>query len=90
MLVRDTLPGAGWNVTGKRYEIRPDPDGPHLTLAYACADVNDGPLQGWLSSCRVGTATIPVTRLSLMAQRHDCKEITWRQLEHIPLSGKPR
>jgi 2'-5' RNA ligase len=82
--------GAGRNVTGKRYEVRPDPYDPHLTLAYACADVNDKPLQEWLSSRRIGTVAIPVTRLSLVAQRHDCKEITWRLLEHIPLSGKPR
>lgn len=82
--------GAGRNVTGIRYEVIPDPYDPHLTLAYAYADVDEEPLQSWLSSFRASPATVQVTRLSLVAQRHDHREITWRLLDQIPLSGKLR
>lgn len=78
---------AGRQVTGERFEIRPEPFYPHLTLAYPHGHVDHRPLRVWLSDCDIEPVRLPVTALSLVAQQHNRREITWRPLDEIPLNG---
>jgi 2'-5' RNA ligase len=60
---------------------------PHLTLARAVARVGQGPVRAWISDCEVPEAEWQVARLVLVAQRHDRREITWRVIDEVALSG---
>jgi 2'-5' RNA ligase len=60
---------------------------PHLTLAFAVAPVDQEPVRAWISDCEVSEAELRVARLVLVAQRHDRREITWRVIDEVALSG---
>jgi 2'-5' RNA ligase len=70
---------------------RPGPDPPaycpHLTLAFAVARVDLGPARAWLSDWEASEAEVQVARLVLVAQQHDRREITWRVIDEVALSG---
>ena len=83
----DTVVDAGLKITGNRFEVRPDPYIPHLTLAYAYGDVDDERTLRHLAGLPAATLDIPVTKVSLVAQQHDGQEVTWRVIEHIPLGS---
>jgi 2'-5' RNA ligase len=78
---------ASRQVTGGRFEIRPAVYHPHLALAYAIGDVDDDQVREWLCDSQAGDVVLPVTALSLVAQKHDRRQITWRLLDEIPLAG---
>jgi 2'-5' RNA ligase len=60
---------------------------PHLTLAFAVADVGQGQVRAWISECEPPEAELAVGRLVLVAQHHDGREITWRVIDEVALSG---
>jgi 2'-5' RNA ligase len=60
---------------------------PHLTLAYAVAHVGQEPVRQWIADCEAAEETLHVTRLVLVAQRHDRQEITWRVIDEVALTG---
>jgi hypothetical protein len=70
---------------------RPGPDPPaycpRLTLALAVAHVGQGPVRAWISDCDAPEAELQVARLVLVAQQHDRREITWRVIDEVALSG---
>jgi 2'-5' RNA ligase len=61
---------------------------PHLTLAYAVAQVDSEPVREWIAGCDAAEKTLHVTRLVLVAQRHDRREITWRVIDEVALAGR--
>jgi 2'-5' RNA ligase len=74
-------------VAGRRPGSGPPAYCPHLTLAYAAARVDPGPVRAWLSDCEAPEAELQVARLVLVAQQHDSREITWRIIDEVALSG---
>jgi 2'-5' RNA ligase len=80
----------GHEVTGGRFGIRPDVYHPHLALANAVSYVDDAPLRAWLSDHDIPEVKLGVSHLSLLAQRHDGRQITWRLIRSIPLGAEPR
>jgi 2'-5' RNA ligase len=60
---------------------------PHLTLAYAVAHIDSEPLREWIADCEATEETLQVTRLVLVAQRHDGQQITWRVIDEVALTG---
>jgi len=62
---------------------------PHLTLAYATGRSDDGPLREQLTSTDHAEPVISVDALTLVAQQHDGRTITWSVAEVIPLGGGP-
>jgi len=74
-------------VTGGRAGTDPPEYCPHLTLAHAVAHVDQGPVRAWMSDCEAAEVALPVTRLVLVAQRHDRREITWRLIDEVTLTG---
>jgi 2'-5' RNA ligase len=60
---------------------------PHLTLAYALAHVDNGQVREWIADCETTEETLHVTRLVLVAQRHDRHAITWRVIDEVALTG---
>lgn len=81
---------ASRDVIGPRLPVRPAVYHPHLALAYATAHVDQAPMRAWLADSDAAETALPVTRLVLVAQRHDGREITFRVLEEIPLAGEQR
>jgi 2'-5' RNA ligase len=73
-------------VTAATCQTRPGVYHPHLALAYGYDHVDDGPLRAWISDSNAADIALPVTRLVLVAQQHDCRQITWRLIEEIPLT----
>jgi 2'-5' RNA ligase len=63
---------------------------PHLTAAFAVAYVDQGPVRAWLSDSEVAETELLVARLVLVAQQHDGREITWRVIDEVELSGSMR
>ncbi|MFK0047502.1 hypothetical protein ACIQU4_26030 [Streptomyces sp. NPDC090741] len=45
-------------------------------------------MKALLSDLPVGPVTLPVTRLSLVAQSHDARHITWTHLGDAVLGGQ--
>jgi hypothetical protein len=43
-------------------------------------------MKAWLSDHTVGPATLRATHLSLVAQSHDRRHITWRTIAVVPLA----
>jgi 2'-5' RNA ligase len=78
--------GAGREVTGDRFEIRPAAYHAHLALAYAVGQVDDGPLRRWLAVRAVAEAALAVDGLVLVAQSHDGRQISWRRIDDVPLN----
>jgi 2'-5' RNA ligase len=77
-------------VTGPRLAINPAVYHPHLALAYVTAHLDQSPLRAWLADCDAADAALPVTGLALVAQQHDGREITFRVVDEIPLTGGQR
>ena len=75
-------------VTAGAWETRPRVYYPHLTLAYAHDHVDHGPLRAWISDSSAAEVALPVTRLALVAQQHDRREITFRLIDEVPLTGR--
>lgn len=73
-------------VTGGRFEISPAVFHPHLSLAYATAHVDQDGIRAQLADSDAPEMALPVTRLVLVAQRHDGHQITFRVLDEIPLA----
>ena len=44
-------------------------------------------VRAWLSDCEAPEPELLVARLVLVAQRHDRREITWRVIDEVALSG---
>ena len=61
---------------------------PHLALAYAVDHLDDTPFQAWLSDHDVPEVRLRVSHVSLVAQRHDGRNITWQLTQAIPLGAK--
>lgn len=78
---------AATEVTGGRFGVSPAVFHPHLSLAYAIAHVDQAAVRAQLADCDAPEMALPVTKLTLVAQRHDGREITFRVLEEIPLAG---
>lgn len=74
-------------VSGARLDVRPAVYHPHLTLAYATAHVDHAPLRAWLADSDAAEVALPVTRLVLVAQQHDGREITFRVVDEVVLTG---
>lgn len=77
-------------VTDTRFPLRPPVYFPHASLAYGVAgEVRPDRLsmKALLSDLPVGPVTLPVTRLSLVAQSHDGRHITWTHLGDAVLGG---
>ncbi|MEU5053561.1 2'-5' RNA ligase family protein [Streptomyces sp. NPDC021096] len=77
-------------ITGGRFPLIPAIYYPHLSLAY----VTDGPdrpdrrvLKAALSDHRGEPVTLRADRLSLVAQRHDRRHITWTPIAEVPLQA---
>jgi len=75
-------------VTGSRFAIRPAVYHPHMALAYATGHIEQAEIRAWLADCEASEAAFPVTRLVLVAQKHDGREITFRVVSEIPLAGE--
>ncbi|MFB7630434.1 2'-5' RNA ligase family protein [Streptomyces sp. NPDC056149] len=73
--------------TGNRFPTRPAAHYPHGSLAYAVGDVERLPMKVWLSDHGPDVLTIKVDKISLVAQRHDRREITWDHILDVPLGG---
>lgn len=64
---------------------------PHLSHAYAGAEghlADRGALKVTLSDLPGDPVTVPVTTLTLVAEWHDRREITWDVLAEVPLGGR--
>jgi len=85
--LRQVVVGAARTVTGSRPGADPAAYHPHLALAYATGHVDQDRVRAWLADCDAAEAPLPVTRLTLVAQRHDGREITFRVIDQIPLGG---
>jgi 2'-5' RNA ligase len=89
------LPATLWHVTtsafkeatGNQLPVRPAVFHPHLALAYATSHVDPGQARAWLADSSAPEVAVPVTRLTLVAQQHDRRHITFRILDQIPLAG---
>ncbi|MFE4212250.1 2'-5' RNA ligase family protein [Streptomyces sp. NPDC056844] len=76
--------------TGGRFPRTPTAHYPHASLAYGAADagaVDRQALKVALSDSPGRAVTLPVTSISLVAQSHDNRFITWEHLATVPLSG---
>ena len=78
---------AAAQVTAAAFETRPRVYHPHLCLAYAYDHVDHELLRAWLSDSTATEVALPVTRLTLVAQQHDRRQITWRLIHEIPLTA---
>lgn len=85
--LRQVTEGVGREVTGSGFGASPSAYYPHLTLAYAVASMDPGPVRAWLSDCEAGEMALEITRLVLAAQQHDGREITWRVIDEVALTG---
>jgi 2'-5' RNA ligase len=75
-------------VAGSRLDIIPAVFHPHMTLAYATGHVEQAEIRAWLADCEATEVAFPVTRLVLVSQKHDGREITFRVVSEIPLTGE--
>lgn len=77
-------------VTGSRFPRVPAVYYPHTTLAYGIAGEqrpDRAAMKAMLSDLPGEPVTIRAARLSLVAQSHDRRHITWRLLEEVPLGS---
>lgn len=74
-------------VAGSRLAIHPAVYHPHMALAYSTGYAGQDGIRAWLADCVATETAFPVTRLVLVAQKHDGREITFRILSEIPLAG---
>ncbi|WP_048581545.1 2'-5' RNA ligase family protein [Streptomyces viridochromogenes] len=73
--------------TKRRFPTIPAAHYPHGSIAYAVGDVKRLPLKVWLSDNGPGPVTVPVSKISLVAQWHDHREIVWDHILDVPLLG---
>ncbi len=89
------LPASLWRIacsaykeaTGGRFPILPAVFHPHLSMAYATGQVESDPIRAWLADCDAPEFALPVTKLVLVAQQHNRREITFRTVDEVPLAG---
>ncbi|MEY9938674.1 2'-5' RNA ligase family protein [Streptacidiphilus sp. MAP5-3] len=73
-------------VTGERFPLIPPVYYPHASIAYATGPVPDRrDMKAWLSDCPTQPVTFTAENISLVAQSHDGREITWRHVASVPL-----
>lgn len=82
--------GIDADVTGGRFPRIPD-DGyyPHVSLAYGIGGTDRADrraMKAWLSDHPGGPVVLRATHLSLVAQRHDRRHITWNPVAVVPLA----
>ncbi|MBW1597255.1 2'-5' RNA ligase family protein [Streptomyces sp. JJ38] len=78
-------------VTGGRFPVIPAAHYPHASLAYADAEAAKADrtaLKVALSDLPGEPVTLPVTSISLVAQSHDNRHITWEHLATVPLGER--
>jgi 2'-5' RNA ligase len=75
-------------VTGSRFSTHASVFHPHLALAYGTAHLDQDQMRAWLSDCDAAEVPLPVTRLVLVAQKHNAREITFRVLDQVSLMGE--
>lgn len=73
--------------THGRFPVRPAVFYPHLSLAYAVRHVETAPVRAWLADCDAPEVPVPVTKLVLVAQQHNRREITFRVVDEVQLAG---
>lgn len=73
---------------GGGVRVLPEVYAPHMSLAYSTGKAPNGPARAWLADCNSSGACLPVTALSLVRQKHDGRQITWRLVEQITLGGR--
>ena len=74
-------------VLGNDIPVIPEVYYPHMSLAYAVGHTDHRQMKAWLSDHDIPPFVMPVTAISLVAQSHDRRTITWRHLLDIPLLG---
>lgn len=77
-------------VVGDRWPLIPDGYYPHSSLAYAGATHSEADRRAmkiWLSDNGPGPVTLRLEKLSLVAQWHDHRTITWEHIADVPLAG---
>ncbi|MFE1949992.1 2'-5' RNA ligase family protein [Streptomyces sp. NPDC059524] len=75
-------------VTGGRFETRPASFYPHTSLAYGITGPDRPDRHGMkvlLSDVDAGPVPMRVIRISLVAQSHDRRHITWDHIADVPL-----
>ncbi|MFE4664572.1 2'-5' RNA ligase family protein [Streptomyces sp. NPDC056716] len=79
------------DTTGRRFARIPAENYyPHVSLAYGIggpARADRRAMKAWLSDHAGDPCTLPATHLSLVAQRHDRRHITWSPIAVIPLTA---
>jgi 2'-5' RNA ligase len=60
---------------------------PHLTVARAIAQLDQGSVRAWISDCEASEMTFQVTAMVLVARPHDRRKTTWRVIDEVPLTG---
>jgi hypothetical protein len=68
-----------------------EPGPPHISVAYAAAEADSGPIQASLQQIRPGRATWQVTGVELVDVCQDAAghRYTWRDVARIKLGGRP-
>ena len=79
---------ASEEVLGQRFPRRPAVFVPHVALAYATDRVDEAPLRAWLAGRDLAPVSLSVAAVSLVAQWHDMRFITWRHVVDIPVGGR--
>ncbi|MEU1813540.1 2'-5' RNA ligase family protein [Micromonospora aurantiaca (nom. illeg.)] len=74
-------------VIGDRVPVLPAVYYPHMSLAYATDHVDHRPMKVWLSDHDIAPVTILVEHISLVAQSHNGRRITWHHILDVPLGG---
>ncbi|MBO8189241.1 2'-5' RNA ligase family protein [Streptomyces spirodelae] len=75
-------------VVGDRWPLIPKTYHPHVTLAYGtarAAAADRAQMKAWLSDHGRGEVVLRASALTLVAQSHDRRRITWEVLETVPL-----
>jgi 2'-5' RNA ligase len=73
-------------VTGDRFPVIPAQYYPHMSLGYGAGRAEDRPMKMWLSDQDdIEAVTLPVGHISLVAQSHDLRAITWKHILDVPL-----
>jgi 2'-5' RNA ligase len=72
--------------TGRRFPTQPAVHHPHTTLAYSTGTSGrHAQIEAWPSDHRADPVTFTIDRVTVVAQSHDGREITWRPLAEVPL-----
>jgi 2'-5' RNA ligase len=74
-------------VLGDRFPTVLDHYYAHASIGYATGSVDQRPMRAWLTDHDIPPATVPVSRISLVAQSHNGQRITWNHILDIPLTA---